>query len=84
MIKNEKKAYVAAALIPVGNTVAKSTSRTPSGESSRQKPGNPGADPVFPTQRVVIPLEMFTFSSRVYDAIYEMALIRQKQGINDQ
>ena len=66
------KTYVAAALIPAGKPVTKSAARTPSGESSRHRPGKSSTGGVFPTQRPPAkptPVVILTFCSRVKEVI---------------
>ncbi len=56
-----------------GKTVAKSTKRTPRGESSRQRPGKSLMGGIFPTQRPYIqptPVVILTFASSDQVAIY--------------
>ena len=57
-----------AALMPAGKAVTKSAARTPSGESSRQRPGKSSTGGVFPTHRPSsqpTPVVILTFCSRV-------------------
>ena len=53
-----------------GKTVAKSTERTPRGESSRQRPGKSLIGGIFPIQRSFTPVVTLTFSSSDQVAIY--------------
>ena len=58
--------HVVAAVIPAGNAVTKSVSRTPSGESSRHSPGKSPIGGMLPTQSPPIqptPVDAFTFCS---------------------
>ena len=66
--KNNVRTYVVAALTPAGKAVAKSAKRTPSGESSRHRPGKSPTGGIFPTQRPFIqptPVVILTFCSSV-------------------
>ena len=69
--------HVDATVTPAGNAVTKSVSRTPSGESSRQSPGQPPTAAMFPTQRPRIqntPVTAVTLSSIDHPAVRDLAL----------
>ena len=62
----KSRRHVDAVVIPAGNAVTKSVKRTPSGESSRQSPGQSPTAGMFPTHRPPIqptPVVAATFSS---------------------
>jgi hypothetical protein len=74
--KKKQNTYVDAALMAAGKTVAKSAKRTPSGESSRQRPGKSLMGGIFPTQRPYIqptPVVTLTFCSSDQVEIYKTA-----------